>query len=68
MTDQIRTLCDLPDGAMPLEVIEVCAFLDADGKRSWTYRRDGDSIPTAVGLMRMAEHTILTVADARGNT
>lgn len=60
----VRTLCKIPDGAVPLDVIEVCGYLSADGGRQYTARFSGDApLSTLLGLLRLGEHLILRDSD-----
>lgn len=60
----VRTLCVLPDGAVALDVVEVCGYLAPDGTRSYTVRCSTDApLSTIVGLFRLGEHAILEQSD-----
>ncbi len=53
-------MCSLPDGAVALDVVEVCGYLAADGTRAFTVRCTTDApLSTVVGLFRLGEHEIL---------
>lgn len=57
---EVRTLVKLPEGAIPIDVIEVCGFISAEGKRQWLTRFSGDApVSTLLGLLTMAEHDIV---------
>lgn len=44
---------------MPTEVIEICAFIDANGTSKWVYRLVGDSsLSTTLGLIEMTKYHI----------
>lgn len=59
MDKKIQTLCRLPKGAMPTEVVEICAFIDQAGTNRWVYRLMGDSpLSTTLGLIEMAKYHI----------
>ncbi len=60
MTEEIRTLCDIGDDAIPFAVVEICEFLGPDGERRWCLRCAGDvPLSSSLGLLRMAEHQLL---------
>lgn len=69
MTAEIKTLCDIPPDAVPLEVVEVVGYLDAAGNRCYSVRYMGDSpLSTTLGLLRIAEHRVVHDACAGGRT
>lgn len=54
------TLCRLPQGAVPIEVIEVCGYIAPDGSRKFAVRACHDvPLSTALGLLRLAEHHLV---------
>lgn len=56
----IRTACKLPPGAIALHVVELCEYLEADGRHAWSLRADGDnSFAPTIGLLEMAKHSLL---------
>ncbi len=62
--DMPSTLCQLPEGAIPLEVVEVCGYLTAEGRRKWTVRYRADvPVSTTLGLLALAKHQILSEMD-----
>ena len=57
---EVRTLCDIPRGAVPLAVVEITEFLDEDGQRRFSVRGGGEvPLSTMIGLLRLAEHYII---------
>jgi hypothetical protein len=59
LTD-IRTLCEIPEDAVPLEVVEVCGWIDSKGERRWSVRFAGETpVSTTLGLLRLAEHHVI---------
>ncbi len=58
------TLCGLPEGAVALDVIEVCGFLSKSGRRRFAVRFSRDApLSTLLGLLRLGEQKILRVAE-----
>ena len=59
-SEQVHTLCALPGGAVPLDVIEVCCYLDTAGDRKYIVRyTTAAPLSTLIGLLRVAEHQML---------
>lgn len=60
----VKTLCVLPEGAVALDVVEVCGYLRADGARQLALRCTTDApLSTVIGLLRLGEHEILRRSD-----
>ncbi len=58
------TLCGLPEGAVALDVIEVCGYLSKDGHRRYATRFSRDApLSTLLGLLRLGEQQILRAAE-----
>lgn len=60
----IRTYVDVPDGAIPTEVVEVCGYMNDEGDLRYGLRVAGDvPISSIVGLLAMASHDLLVERD-----
>jgi hypothetical protein len=60
---EIRIMDELPEGAMPEQVIEMYSFLNSDGERRWDFRCQGD-VPVSMtfGLIEMVKHHMMMQA------
>lgn len=62
-TNRIEHHVDLPEGALPLSVVEVVEYLDADGNRVYGYRHQGSTALSAtIGLLDLAKHNLMSRA------
>lgn len=60
----INTLCVLPEGAVPNEVLEVCSYFDKEGVRRFMIRHNGDMpLSSTLGLLRLVEYSLIEGAD-----
>lgn len=59
MSDPIKTYCELGEGEIPIRVVEVIEYLDADGKVKWSGRHHGcDTWSILFGVMEALQHRL----------
>jgi hypothetical protein len=58
--EPIETRVQMPEGSMPVQVVEVCSYIDPDGNNMWGYRLRGETpLSTTLGLLEMLKFDLL---------
>ena len=56
----VRHLTDIPETAIPVSVMEIVSYLNADGSSEWALRVGGEThLSTLLGLMELAKASLL---------
>lgn len=59
-TDKVETLAELPEGCIPVRVMEVCQYLNPEGKEGIAVRWQGTpNIVTELGMLEYAKLVII---------
>lgn len=62
--DRVVHSIPLPEGAIPLSVVEIVEYLTPEGHRVYGYRHSGDTaLSTTLGLIELAKTQIIEQAD-----
>lgn len=60
VNDPIKTNIEIPENAMPEQVLEIVAFIDGEGKRRWDFRCQGDvPVSSTLGLLEIVKHYMM---------
>jgi hypothetical protein len=61
-----ETLCDLPEDAIPVAVVEVCEYLDSDGRTMVVVRASRGNVSSVLGMMELGKYYLLKGAEEDG--